>query len=236
MTEPFTALSLTGPLALGLAVGDRDALGELDDAHTRGEVDVIVLGADTAAGAREHTAAGAGAVVRALDPVTVAVAWHGRFPRWRFLAVAAPTRDHPYNLARRILGAHHLSDGRIGLALADDDLGLPLDRGSIPWLAQTPPGPEVTADAARAIRKLWNGWPAGTIVGDRESGLYARVDEVRPIDHDGIYRIAGPLGTPASALGDPVLAHWGTGPLPDWADFSLNDRALRAGLGIEARP
>lgn len=221
-TRSLAVLLPVGALARGLALADPDALAALTDAHDRGAAHVVVLGADTLGGVRRPAPR-----VHALDPVTVAVAHHARFPRWGFLAVAAPTREHPFNLARRILGAHHLASGRIGLALADDDPGLPLDAGHLPWATDAAPGAAVTADAALAVRELWNSWPAGSIVGDRDRGVYAEVRGVRRIDHEGFYRIAGPLPTPASELGEPVLVHIGeSAETPTWAEATIDGNAL----------
>lgn len=225
-SAPLVALVLTEDAARGLATADSAVIRALDETHARGAADILVLGADTVTSVRGDVAPR----VRALDPVMVSVARHARFPRWGFLAVAAPTRDHPYNLARRVLGADHMTEGRVGLVLADDDAGLPLDPGGIPWLPGSAPGMPVTDDAADAVRELWNSWPAGTIVADRETGRYARIDEVRAIDRHGLYRIAGPLGTPASGRGEPVLGHLAVAdgePGRAWAEVVLSGAELR---------
>lgn len=226
MTPPtLTALSLTSNAAIGLATGDPATVAALDALHRGSGVDLLVLGADTVDAER----ADAAPRVSAHDPVTIAVARHALFPRWGFLAVAAPTRDHPYNLARRILSVHHLTGGRVGLALADDDAGLPLDDGALPWVPGLAPQASVTADAAAAIRELWNSWPAGSIVGDRVSGQYAELGGIRRIEARGVYRIDGPLGTPASALGEPVLARWGAPEAATaWAELVVHGALLTA--------
>ncbi|WP_159502411.1 LLM class flavin-dependent oxidoreductase [Microbacterium sp. 18062] len=226
----LVALSLTGAATRGLAAGDPATLAALDEAHDTGAAHLLLLGADSLG-----TRRGPAPVARAIDPVAVAVARHARFPRWGFLAVAAPTRDHPYNLARRVLGAWHLTGGRLGVVLVDDDPGLPLEHGTaIPWLPGTPPGAEVTTEAARVLRALWNSWPAGTIVGDRERGVYAHVDGVRRVGHEGRYRIAGPLGTPASEHGEPVLGTADPRGEAGWAELVIRGDAIEtcgAGAG-----
>lgn len=226
MTAPrghtaLRALAPIGDLARGIATGDADAVAALVRAHDRRAADLLVLGLEplvAPSGPRPEIG---------LDPFAVAAGRHRLVPAWDVLAVAALTRDHPYNLARRTLAAWHLSGGRVGLLLVAD-ADAPRE-GRDDWLH--PPAPSDAArlaDAAAALRALWRSWPADAIVGDRESGRYARTDGIRPVGHRGVYDIAGPLTTPASRLGDPVLAAWGEGAA--WSDLELGPaRVRRAG-------
>lgn len=224
----IVALSLVGPVARGLATGDAGALAALRRLHDEGLVDVIVLGADALA----DTDRPAHPVT--IDPASVIAARHGVFPGWGFLATATPTRDHPYNIARRILALDHLTGGRVGLLLADVDHGLDVD-GGIPWLDGAAPGAEVTAEAASVIRRLWNSWPRASLIADREQGVFADVSGIRRIDHEGRYRVTGPLGTPSGVDGEPLLAAWvaelsataspGAAPASGWAEVLLGPGA-----------
>lgn len=223
------ALAPIGDLARGIATGEADAVAALVRAHDRRAADVLVLGLEPVvapAGPRPEIG---------LDAFTVAVGRHRLVPEWDLLAVAALTRDHPYNLARRTLAAWHLSGGRIGTILVAD-ADAPRD-GRDEWLHPPASSDEARlADAAAALRALWRSWPAGSIVGDRDTGVYARTDSIRPVDHRGVYRIAGPLTTPAAALREPVLASWEAeaarpGPArsaePAWSDLSLGPARIR---------
>ncbi|GGM84346.1 hypothetical protein GCM10010106_33840 [Thermopolyspora flexuosa] len=133
-------------------------------------------------------------------------------PGTAFLAAAAPHRDHPYNLARRVASLDHLTRGRSGLILGVRDGYAPADgEGRRAWGgAGLPggivPGVETTRDAAIAIQKLWQSWPRDAIIADRESRIFARGDRIVHIDHEGIFTIAGPLTVPATVQGAPVLA------------------------------
>jgi alkanesulfonate monooxygenase SsuD/methylene tetrahydromethanopterin reductase-like flavin-dependent oxidoreductase (luciferase family) len=139
-----------------------------------------------------------------------------RAPRLGWLAAAAVHRDHPYNLARRVASADHLSGGRAGLVLGLRDRFAPAGRdghevwGGAGLTGGVPVGPATTRDAASAIRALWQSWPAESIVADRETRVYARADQIKHIDHRGAFDIDGPLTVPATPQGSPVLA-WRAG-------------------------
>lgn len=150
---------------------------------------------------------------------TIAVAvLSARIPHLGWLGAAAVHRDHPYNLARRVASADHLSGGRVGLLLGLRDHYAPAGpRGREVWggagLSEgLPVAVETTADAAQAIRKLWHSWPAESIVADRTTRIYAYGDRIVHIDHRGLFEIAGPLTVPTTPQGTPVLAWRADGP------------------------
>ncbi|MCK8674024.1 LLM class flavin-dependent oxidoreductase [Rhodococcus sp. NPDC003382] len=102
------------------------------------------------------------------------------------LVVAADPRvHHPYNLARRLASLDHLSGGRIG------------------WLvgagASSGPAEGVESlldDAVTVARKLWESWPADSIVADRERAVFVESERITFIDHEGVFSVSGPLNVP----------------------------------------
>ena len=155
------------------------------------------------------TSPGQGSTV---ESTVAAATLAARTPRLGWLAAAAVHRDHPYNLARRIASADHLSGGRFGLVLGLRDRFAPAGPdgrevwGGAGLTPGVPAGPATTRDAAAAIRALWQSWPAESIVADRETRVYARADQVKHVDHRGVFDIDGPLTVPATPQGSPVLA------------------------------
>jgi len=135
-----------------------------------------------------------------LDPTTAALALGRALPTHGLLVAAAPTREHPYNVARRVLSLDHVLDARVGLVVGVRDHGLPATG------EQHDP-----AEFAEVVRGLWRTWPLDSIIGDREAGRFADTTRIHPLDHDGGlggYQVRGPLTTPSSRQGEPVLAVW----------------------------
>ena len=216
--RPRLAVGLAGAHLLELTAGqerqeNQDALVRLDEVGAA----FLALGVDRALGAPGRAT---------LDPSIAAAALAARSTT-PFLVVAAPQRDHPYNLARRIASLDHLADGRAGLLLAERDLSAPLaEAGREAWGgARLSPGaplePTTTRDAALALAALWQSFPVESIVGDRESRVYAEADRIVHIDHHGVFDIAGPLTVPTTPQGAPVLG---------WAVTSVDE--LRAAAGV----
>ena len=151
-----------------------------------------------------------------LDPTTAALALGRALPTHGLLVAAAPTREHPYNVARRVLSLDHVLDARVGLVVGVRDHGLPATG------EQHDP-----AEFAEVVRGLWRTWPLDSIIGDREAGRFADTTRIHPLDHDGGlggYQVRGPLTTPSSRQGEPVLAVWHDVDLPG-ADLVLGGTA-----------
>lgn len=156
-----------------------------------------------------------------LDPTTAALTLGRALPEHGFLVAVAPTREHPYNVARRVLSLDHVLDGRVGIVVGARDHGAPAPG------APSAGAPHDPAEFARVLRGLWRTWPLDSIVGDRTSGVFAHTDRIRPLDHDGGpdgYRVRGPLTTPSSRQGEPVLAVWHDVDVPG-ADLTLGGAA-----------
>ncbi|MFJ3380567.1 LLM class flavin-dependent oxidoreductase [Curtobacterium sp. NPDC090217] len=194
---------------LATAVHEPGGIAGLADRIRRTDADTVVLGADRFV--QEH------ADGPRVDPTSAALALGRALPAHRFLIAVAPTRDHPYNVARRVLSLDHVLGGRVGLLVGAHDHGAH-DPAADDERSHDP------AEFARVVRGLWATWPFESIVGDRSTGVFAHTDRVRPLDHDGGpdgYRVRGPLTTPSRPGGSPVLAVWDDVDLPD-ADLRLS--------------
>ena len=61
------------------------------------------------------------------------------------------------------------------------------------------------------VKALWDSWAEDAVADDRASGVYARADRIRPINHRGdFYQVAGPLNMPRCPQGRPVLVQAGS--------------------------
>lgn len=199
MTRPYLALGLAGPHLVELT--QSPALLSRWDALP---VAFSVLGIDRIDGSPPASVTLTGSAVGA----TLA----GATKHGRFLVAAAPQRDHPYNLARRIASLAHLSNGRSGLLIGIRDAYAPEGPKDAPaWggagLGGGAPLDARTAyDAAVAVRALEQSWPHDSIIGNRDTGILVEANRIVRVDIDNTFSIAGPLNVPAPATGPSVIA------------------------------
>lgn len=140
-----------------------------------------------------------------LDPSIAAIILSRFTSRVGLVVAAAPQRDHPYNLARRIATLDHATAGRIGLAVAITD---PAATPGSPWTDAAPA--DAAADAVVALRELWRSFPADAVIADRRSGVFTESERIVAVDHRGAFDITGPLQVPSGPqLWPPVIA-WGS--------------------------
>jgi hypothetical protein len=188
MPAPYVALGLAGPHLVELT-GSSELLARWDALPAA----FTVLGIDRVDGSPPAAVT--------LDSSAVGAILAARTTSGRFLVVASPQRDHPYNLARRAASLGHLSRGRSGLLVGVRDAYAPAPSA---WGA---PLTAATAhDAARAVRALEQSWPYNSIVGDCETGILVRSNEIVHVDLGGAFPSAGPLNAPEPATGASVIA------------------------------
>ncbi|EIV94901.1 NtaA/DmoA family FMN-dependent monooxygenase [Frankia sp. QA3] len=144
-----------------------------------------------------------------LEPTLILTAMATVTERIGLVGTASTTFNEPFNIARRFRALDLISHGRAG------------------WNAVTTSGPRVSANFvaqepssqtryARAeefvavVLDLWRSWAPDALVADVESGRYADMARIRPIDHQGtFFSVRGPLSLPPSEQGYPVLYHAG---------------------------
>jgi FMN-dependent oxidoreductase (nitrilotriacetate monooxygenase family) len=145
------------------------------------------------------------------DPITLLAALGMRSRRIGLVGTATTTYNEPYDLARRLATADHLTGGRIGWNIVTT---YNRDAARNYGLGAHPEHDDRYARAAEFVevaRRLWDSWPDDAIVGDRATGVWADVGRFRPADfHGQYYDVAGALSVPRPPQGHPVLAQAGS--------------------------
>ncbi|HYU12223.1 MAG TPA: LLM class flavin-dependent oxidoreductase [Stellaceae bacterium] len=146
-----------------------------------------------------------------LEPITVLAALAVSTSRIGLIATASTTYTEPFNLARQFASIDHISNGRAAwnivtswLATAARNFG---GEGQVSHTDRYARGEKFMS----VVKALWDSWAEEAVVDDRASGLYAKPDRIRPINHRGdFYRVAGPLNLPRCPQGRPVLVQAGS--------------------------
>jgi FMN-dependent oxidoreductase (nitrilotriacetate monooxygenase family) len=162
--------------------------------------DVLALGEDVAHAARTW-----------LEPITVLAAVAVTTSRIGLIATASSTYTEPFNLARQFASLDHISNGRVGWNIVTSSLASSARNfsgaGQLSHADRYARGEEFM----KVVNALWDSWAEDAIVDDRASGIYARADRVRPINHRGdFYQVEGPLNIPRGPQGRPVLVQAGS--------------------------
>ena len=146
-----------------------------------------------------------------LEPITALGALAMTTRRIGLIATASTTYTEPFNLARQFASLDFISGGRAGWNIVTS--------WSAPAAANYGGDAQVShaeryaraEEFMQVAKGLWDSWADDAIVDDRKSGIYARPDRIRPIDHKGdFYKVAGPLNMPRGPQGRPVLVQAGS--------------------------
>ncbi|MFI9812744.1 LLM class flavin-dependent oxidoreductase [Saccharothrix variisporea] len=154
-----------------------------------------------------------------LEPTVLLTALARATSRIGLIATASTTYNDPFNLARRFASLDHVSGGRAGwniVTTAGDDAARNFGLESQPAHVERY---ERADEFLQVAKKLWDSWDDDAIVADKERGVHAEADRVRPIDHEGKhFRVRGPLNLPRSPQAYPVLVQAGSS--EDGKDFA----------------
>lgn len=179
---------------------------ELGKIAERGKLDSVFFADSVAVGPRvKHNSQAI------FEPVTLLAAIAAVTERIGLIATASTTYSHPYTLARKFASLDHISGGRGGWNIvtsagADEAANFGLD--SIPAHSDRYERAEEFLDVALA---LWDSWEDDAVVLDPVTGIFADPDKVHRIDHAGErYTVAGPLNSPRSPQGRPLLVQAGS--------------------------
>jgi len=145
------------------------------------------------------------------DPITLLAAIGMASRRIGLMATATTTYNAPYELARRLATADHVTAGRIGWNIVtthNAEAALNFGRDAHP---EHDDRYARAAEFVDVVRRLWDSWPEDAVVGDRVTGRWAESDRITPANfHGEYYDVAGALPVPRPPQGHPVLAQAGS--------------------------
>ncbi|MDC4429481.1 LLM class flavin-dependent oxidoreductase [Acinetobacter baumannii] len=135
----------------------------------------------------EHALTGA-LQVPVNDPLQIVPAMAAVTKHLGFGVTTSISFEHPYPFARRISTLDHLTKGRVGWNIVTSYL----ESGSKNLGLKTQVNHDNRYDIAdeylEVLYKLWEGsWEEGSVLRDRESGIFADYKKVHPIQHEGKY-------------------------------------------------
>ena len=146
-----------------------------------------------------------------LEPITTLAALAVSTSRIGLIGTASTTFTEPYNLARQLASLDHISGGRAAWNVVTT-WSVPANRNYSRTSQESHSDRYDRADEyMHVVTRLWDSWADDAVVRDRQAGVYARADRIRPIDHAGRgYQVAGPLNLPRSPQGRPVIVQAGS--------------------------
>jgi len=135
----------------------------------------------------EHALTGA-VQVPVNDPLQIVPAMAAVTKHLGFGVTTSISFEHPYPFARRISTLDHLTKGRVGWNIVTSYL----ESGSKNLGLKTQVNHDNRYDIAdeylEVLYKLWEGsWEEGSVLRDRENGIFADHKKVHPIQHEGTY-------------------------------------------------
>lgn len=145
------------------------------------------------------------------EPITLLTAMALVTEHVGLIATATTGYIEPYTLARSFASLDHISGGRAGwniVTSAGDDEAANFGVEGIPDHAGRYRRAAEFVDVATA---LWDSWEDDALVLDESTGIFADPDRVHRIDHHGEhFTVRGPLNTPRSVQGRPLLVQAGS--------------------------
>jgi len=146
-----------------------------------------------------------------LEPLTTLGALAMSTERIGLIATASTSYTEPFNLARQLASLDHVSEGRIGWNIVTT-FSIPASRNfGASERASHADRYDRGEEFVEVAQALWDSWWDDAVADDREAGLYAHLDRIRPTNHEGShFQIAGPLNIPRCPQGRPVLIQAGS--------------------------
>lgn len=191
-----TVGEMPAPLSFGIEIVG-DGIGEHRPAELAARLEAAGVSYWVIGAGRDDT----GPASVSLDASVIATIAARHSTRLGLVIAAAAHRDHPYNLARRLLSVDHAAQGRVGWFALDADRRIALNAPADTWTG-TALDAAHTADAVLAVRALWRSWPLESVVGDVATGVFADIAQIRRVDVQRGYTITGPMNLPGSVQGD----------------------------------
>ncbi|MCU4530257.1 LLM class flavin-dependent oxidoreductase [Acinetobacter sp. P1(2023)] len=135
----------------------------------------------------EHALTGA-VQVPVNDPLQIVPAMAAVTKHLGFGVTTSISFEHPYPFARRISTLDHLTKGRVGWNIVTSYLESGSKNLGLKNQVNHDNRYDIADEYLEVLYKLWEGsWEEGSVLRDRESGIFADHKKVHPIQHEGKY-------------------------------------------------
>jgi FMN-dependent oxidoreductase (nitrilotriacetate monooxygenase family) len=146
-----------------------------------------------------------------LDPLIVLSAIGAATARIGLIGTVSTSFEPAFHIARRLASLDHLTGGRAGWNIVTSSNPREAANFGLAALPAHAARYEEARDVVDAVIALWDSWDDDARLGDRANGRYFDPAKVRTIQYAGPHvRTAGPLNTPRSPQGRPVLVQAGS--------------------------
>jgi FMN-dependent oxidoreductase (nitrilotriacetate monooxygenase family) len=143
---------------------------------------------------------------------------------------------HPFYVARLLNSLDHLTKGRIAFNVITSTRRADAANYGFDELMEHGSRYERMEEFIDVCRKLWDSVEPDAFVWDRETGMVAEPSKVHVINHVGKYfKVRGPLNTPPSPQGHPVLIQAGGSPRGIKASAYVADHVFAAGKPLKQK-
>ncbi|GAA1855176.1 NtaA/DmoA family FMN-dependent monooxygenase [Pseudonocardia ailaonensis] len=148
-----------------------------------------------------------------LDPVPVVAMLAYATAHIGIVSTASTTFYPPYLLARAFSTLDHVTRGRVGWNVVTSSEDRAAQNFGMDTIGAHDRRYDVAAEFLEVVRKLWDSWAPDAVTADAATGYYADHTKVAPIHHTGeFFSVRGPLNTPRSPQGRPVICQAGSSP------------------------
>ncbi|SDH07301.1 NtaA/DmoA family FMN-dependent monooxygenase [Pseudonocardia oroxyli] len=148
-----------------------------------------------------------------LDPVPVISMLAYATEHIGIVGTASTTFYPPYLLARTFSTLDHVTRGRVGWNIVTSSEDRAAQNFGMDKLPEHDLRYEIAEEFVEVVTALWDSWAPDAVVADPISGYYADHTKVAPIHHEGKhFSVRGPLNTPRSPQGRPVICQAGASP------------------------
>jgi FMN-dependent oxidoreductase (nitrilotriacetate monooxygenase family) len=167
---------------------------------------------ETYGGSREAGLRG-GVMVPKHDPVPLAVAMGMATRHLGIIATMSTLAYPPFLLARLSSTVDSLTKGRFGWNVVTSAENLAAQNFGLDELPARELRYAMAEEYMQVVGQLFDSWEQDAVVLDRDTGIYADHNKVRPIHHQGeFFKVRGPLNTVRSPQGRPVYVQAGASP------------------------
>jgi len=160
-----------------------------------------------------ETMLGRGGQLNLLDPLMV-LPYVARATTHLGIGITLSTTFyHPFHLARMLASLDHLTGGRVAWNVVTSITDLEARNFGLPKMPDRETRYERAEESVDACMALWDSWQDGALILDKEAGRFADPSKVRYADYRGKHVASrGPLPTPRSPQGHPVIMQAGQSP------------------------